>query len=99
MRRLADRHPHDNVEFELGVRLLRTDEVSNVRRVERAAEEADPQARVYSFICPSPWATHLNEQSSRVPIGPRAWSFWVELPISAPIPNSAPSVKRVEALT
>jgi hypothetical protein len=38
MRRLADRHPHDDVEVELSVRLLRTDEVSDVRRVERAAE-------------------------------------------------------------
>ena len=37
--------------------------------------------------------------SSRRPIGPRACSFWVELPISAPMPNSPPSVKRVEALT
>jgi len=34
-----------------------------------------------------------------MPIGPRAWSFWVEFPISAPIPNSKPSVNRVEALT
>ena len=99
MRRPPDRHPHDDVEVELGVRLLRADEVSDVRRVEGAAEEADPQAAVYSLTCPSPWATHLNEQSSRVPIGPRACSFWVELPISAPMPNSAPSVKRVEAFT
>jgi hypothetical protein len=54
------------------MRFLRADEVSDVWRVERATEEADPQAAVYSLICPSPWATHLNEQSSRVPIGPRA---------------------------
>ncbi len=33
------------------------------------------------------------------PIGPRACSFWVEMPISAPKPNSPPSVKRVDALT
>ena len=33
------------------------------------------------------------------PIGPRACSFWVEMPISAPKPNSPPSVKRVLALT
>ena len=33
------------------------------------------------------------------PIGPRAWSFCVEMPISAPKPNSPPSVKRVEAFT
>ena len=36
--------------------------------------------------------------SSRSPSGPRAWSFCVEMPISAPSPNSPPSVKRVEAL-
>ena len=36
--------------------------------------------------------------SSGRPIGPRACSFWVLMPISAPNPNSAPSVKRVEAL-
>jgi hypothetical protein len=72
VRRAADRHPHDYVEIHLGVRLLRTDEVSDMRRVEGAAEEADPQAGSYSFICPSPRAIHLNEQSSRVPIGPRA---------------------------
>ena len=32
-------------------------------------------------------------------MGPRAWSFWVLMPISAPKPNSSPSTKRVEALT
>jgi len=32
-------------------------------------------------------------------MGPRAWSFWVLMPISAPKPNCSPSVKRVEALT
>ena len=32
-------------------------------------------------------------------MGPRACSFWVELPISAPMPNTPPSVKRVEAFT
>ena len=37
--------------------------------------------------------------SSGRAIGPRAWSFWVEMPISAPNPNSPPSVKRVLALT
>ena len=47
----------------------------------------------------SPSTMYLNEQSSRSPIGPRAWSFCVELPISAPIPNSPPSVNRVDALT
>ncbi len=31
-------------------------------------------------------------------MGPRAWSFCVEMPTSAPKPNSPPSVNRVEAL-
>ena len=48
---------------------------------------------------PAPSTRYLNVHSSRRPIGPRAWSFCVELPISAPIPNSPPSVNRVEALT
>ena len=30
-------------------------------------------------------------------MGPRAWSLSVEMPISAPTPNSPPSVKRVLA--
>ena len=36
---------------------------------------------------------------SRRPIGPRTCRREVELPISAPKPNSPPSVKRVEAFT
>ena len=36
---------------------------------------------------------------SASPIGPRACSFWVEMPISAPKPNWPPSVNRLEALT
>ena len=58
-----------------------------------------PTAATHPRIWPSPRRTYLVEVSSRSPIGPRACSFWVELPISAPIPNSKPSVKRVEALT
>ena len=42
---------------------------------------------------------YLQEVSSASPIGPRAWSFWVEIPISAPNPNYPPSVNRVDALT
>ena len=37
--------------------------------------------------------------SSRSPIGPRACSFPVEIPISAPSPYSKPSANRVEAFT
>src|SRR5690606_14947289 len=48
---------------------------------------------------PSPVTTYLVDVSSGSPIGPRAWSFCVEMPISAPNPNSSPSVKRVEAFT
>ena len=48
---------------------------------------------------PSPVTTYLVEVISGRPIGPRACSFWVEMPISAPKPNSPPSVNRVEALT
>src|SRR5207237_3836386 len=48
---------------------------------------------------PSPWTTYFAVVSSRSPMGPRACSFCVLMPISAPKPNSSPSVKRVEALT
>jgi hypothetical protein len=34
--------------------------------------------------------------NSSSPIGPRAWSLSVLIPISAPKPNSPPSLKRVE---
>ena len=41
----------------------------------------------------------LGRGHLRSPIGPRAWSFWVEMPISAPKPNSPPSTNRLEAFT
>ena len=41
VRRHRDRHEHDAVEAELVERLLRHDEVTDVRRIERAAEDAD----------------------------------------------------------
>src|SRR5690625_2953812 len=47
----------------------------------------------------SPTTSHFVVVNSASPIGPRACSFWVEIPISAPKPNSPPSVKRVEAFT
>jgi hypothetical protein len=43
--------------------------------------------------------TYFVEVISVRPIGPRACSFCVEIPISAPKPNSPPSVKRVLAFT
>lgn len=49
-------------------------------------------------VWPWPWTIYFQEVSSFRPMGPRACIFCVEMPISAPMPNSAPSVKRVEAL-
>src|SRR5690554_2473883 len=48
--------------------------------------------------CPSPMTYHFSVTSFSKANGPRACSFCVEMPISAPRPNSPPSVKRVEAL-
>jgi hypothetical protein len=45
VRRPAIRHQHDRVEAELRVRLLRQYEVTDVRRVERPAEDPEPSAR------------------------------------------------------
>ena len=49
-------------------------------------------------VWPSPVTTYLVEVISGSPIGPRACSFWVEMPISAPKPNSPPSVNRVRGV-
>ena len=70
----------------------------DVRRVEGAAEHAERAERSPADLAVAA-ETYLVDVSSRRPIGPRACSFWVELPISAPIPNSKPSVNRVDALT
>ena len=48
---------------------------------------------------PVPRTMNFVEVSCSKPMGPLAWSFWVEMPISAPMPNIPPSVNRVEALT
>src|SRR5579863_1484021 len=94
--RNAGRNEHHAIEPQLGPGFACANHVGEVRRVEGPAEDADGrQLRT----CPSPSTRYLAAHSSRTPIGPRACSFCVELPISAPIPNSAPSVKRVEALT
>jgi hypothetical protein len=49
--------------------------------------------------CPSPSMQNFVVVSASSPIGPRACSFWVLMPSSAPMPNSPPSVNRVEAFT
>ena len=53
---------------------------------------------VSSRMCPSPFTIHFVVVSSASPMGPRAWSFCVEMPSSAPGPNCPPSVNRVDAL-
>src|SRR5579863_9147892 len=94
--RNAGRNEHHAIESQLLPGFAGANHVGEVRRVEGPAEDADGrQLRT----CPSPSTRYLAAHSSRRPIGPRACSFWVELPISAPMPNSPPSVKRVEAFT
>lgn len=48
---------------------------------------------------PLPRMMYFSLVSWGAPIGPRACSFWVEMPISAPKPNMPPSVNRVDTLT
>ena len=77
------------------------------RRCRRTAGQAaqahsllrSPQQCQAGRVWPSPQTIHLVEVNSGRPIGPRACSFWVEMPISAPNPNCSPSVNAVEALT
>ena len=95
VRRREDRHEDHAVEAELVRRLGRAEQMREMRRVERAAEDRD----AHYLMWPSPSTTYFVVQSSRTPMGPRACSFCVELPISAPMPNSPPSVNRVDAFT
>src|SRR5581483_1343251 len=88
-------------EAEALAHLLRRAQVPEVHRVEAPSLEADA-ARVRhprQRTCPSPCTTYFVVVSSRTPSGPRAWRRFVEMPISAPKPNSPPSVKRVDAFT
>ena len=64
-------------------------------RGSNSERDRETQARTW----PSPSMTYFTDVSSRSPIGPRACSFWVEMPISAPSPSSKPSTNRVDALT
>ncbi len=57
MGRFTDGHEHHRVEIELGVRLLRAGEMTEMRGVERPAEDADAQR--YSLTWPDPSATNL----------------------------------------
>ncbi len=49
------------------------------------------------LTCPFPSMRYFQVVSSGSPIGPRACSFCVLIPTSAPKPNSPPSVNAVEA--
>ena len=49
------------------------------------------------LICPLPRTIHFSVTSFSNAKGPRACSFCVEMPISAPSSNTSPSVKRVDA--
>src|SRR5690606_11374157 len=72
-----------------------TGNVTSMAKMSQLGAMPGDQPRVW----PSPVTTYFVEVSSGSPIGPRACSFCVEMPISAPNPNSSPSVKRVEAFT
>src|SRR5947208_3549544 len=53
----------------------------------------------YVLTCPAPHTIHLYVVNSFSPQGPRAWNLSVLIPISAPRPNSPPSLNRVLAFT
>src|SRR5258706_8262055 len=65
-------------------------------RLERVTRKIRTAGQSYR-TCPVPTISYFDEVSCASAKGPRQWSFWVLMPISAPNPNSAPSVKRVEA--
>ena len=57
-----------------------------------------PTRTAQSRDVPVTFTMNFVDVSSDRPIGPRACSFCVEIPISAPNPSCSPSVKRVDAL-
>ena len=65
----------------------------------RAQRSTPALARRQVRIWPEPSTTHFWLVRPSRPTGPRACSLLVEMPISAPRPNSKPSAKRVDALT
>ena len=79
--------------------------------VSAMAGETDKLLRLAQQVTPNPDERELDvlvstgEQVSIAllaislkAMGPRAWNFWVLIPISAPMPNWPPSVNRVLAL-
>src|SRR5665648_497053 len=86
--RHAGRHEQHAVQVQLDERLLGGDQMPVVDRVERPAHDSEPELLSHDRICPSPSAMYFVVVSAASPMGPRAWSFCVEMPISAPSPNS-----------
>src|SRR5580658_4938623 len=78
--------------FDNSARRLATVQLRN------GSETREKIARLYR-TWPSPVTIHLYVVRSIAPIGPRAWSLSVLMPISAPSPYSPPSANRVLALT
>src|SRR5437016_9741571 len=77
--------------------------MTGMRRVERAAQQPDAAAppadrcpTAQGRTCPVPRTRYLYVVSCSAPTGPRGGSRWVEMPISAPMPNSPPSANWVE---
>src|SRR5579859_401738 len=100
--------PPQLVELEALQRFQRDMQMPFMGRVERPAQHADPPLaavaptiwrKIQGRTCPVPRTTYLKLVSCSTPTGPRACSLPVEMPISAPMPNSPPSANWVEALT
>src|SRR5579872_2167946 len=108
LERILRRHqPPHLVEPEPPQRLKAQLYVAAMGRIERAAEQADAARRRMADAergerqgrtWPSPRTTYLKLVSCSAPTGPRGGSRPVEMPISAPMPNSPPSANWVEAL-
>lgn len=111
VRRARRGNEEDLIERQCFPRFFGATKMGEMDGVEGAAEDPEPRGDAlrrasrrlpfgaHSRICPLPRMTYLYVVSSRRPIGPRACKRLVEMPTSAPKPNSYPSVKRVEALT
>src|SRR3990172_13237797 len=69
---------------------------SNLFLKDGFASTASPPS---SLPCPSPYTMNFCVVSSSSPMGPKACTLVVDIPISAPRPSSKPSLNRVDAFT